>query len=86
MKFVLYYIPGGISLTIQLLKNEQNEAREAASLLLANLTNCNVNNCAMVMENKIIDTLIQYLSLESSVIQSNIAICLSNFASNRKLH
>ncbi|XP_065668674.1 armadillo repeat-containing protein 3 isoform X3 [Hydra vulgaris] len=73
---------GGVSLAIQFLKNESKESKEIGSLLLVNLTHSNINNCAIVMENNITDIFIQYLLTGSSILQSNIAICLSNLACN----
>ncbi|XP_057312423.1 armadillo repeat-containing protein 3-like isoform X2 [Hydractinia symbiolongicarpus] len=75
----------GIPPIVQLLKNENEEARQTASLALANFTKNNPSNCAIVMEKNTIDILIDLLSDANFETQSNTAICLSNLSMNETL-
>ena len=73
----------GIPLIIPYLKNENADAREYASLALANLTTANQLNSQSVMDKNAIDSLIKLLNdKSSSSIQSNAAACLSNLTCN----
>ena len=68
---------------IPYLKNENANAREYASLALANLTTANQLNSQAVMDKNAIDPLIKLLNdKSSSSIQSNAAACLSNLTCN----
>ena len=67
---------------LKLLGNDNDEAREIASLAIANLTNSNQNNCQVVMDKNVIDTLIKLLTDKKYEIQSNIAVCIANLAMN----
>jgi len=53
-----------------------------ASLAIANLTISNQNNCQVVMDKNVIDTLLKLLTDKKYEIQSNIAVCISNLAMN----
>ena len=75
----------GIPLIIPLLKNENSEAKEIASLALANLTNSNSINSQIVVDKNTVDILIKLLADQNSNTQSNAAICLSNLALNGML-
>lgn len=73
----------GIPLIIPYLKNENADAREYASLALANLTTANQPNSQSIMDKNAIDSLIKLLNdKSSSSIQSNAAACLSNLTCN----
>jgi len=73
----------GVPLILPYLRNDNMEAREYATLALANLTTSNAPNCQMLMDKNAIDHVIKLLyDKSSSCIKSNSALCLSNLALN----
>ncbi|XP_077628592.1 armadillo repeat-containing protein 3 [Crocuta crocuta] len=75
----------GIPQLILLLKGDNEEVREAASLALANLTTCNTTNANAVAEADGIDPLINILSSTRDGAVANAATVLANLAMQEPL-
>ena len=63
-----------------MIKNDNADVREAASMALANLTTSNMNNCNEVVRYHGIDPLIALLSDQRELAVANAAIVLTNMA------
>ncbi|KAM7154830.1 LOW QUALITY PROTEIN: armadillo repeat-containing protein 3-like [Molossus nigricans] len=75
----------GIPQLIQLLKSDNEEMREAATLALANLTTCNPANANAAAEDDGIDPLINTLSSKRDGAIANAATVLTNMAMQEAL-
>lgn len=64
------------------MNSDNEEAREIASLAMANLTNSNNNNCQVLMDKNGVDVLIKLLGDQNHQIQCNASVTISNLAAN----
>ena len=80
-----YTVSEGIDPLIKLIKSDNPDVREAASMCLANLTNSNGNNCAEVVRVGGIEPVISLLGDTRELAVSNAALLLTNMSTNEQI-
>ena len=74
------FVSDGIEPLIKMMKSDNGDVREAASMALANLTTSNLGNCTEVVRCHGIEPLIQLLADSREQAMANAAVVLTNMS------